>query len=334
MTSPIIAMRTADVGDCSMWTTHSGGLPSSDYARVGTYAFKLGLTDYLQQSVPSSATLSYTRVALLAKNAGSPHVDLEFREGSGTTHVTVRVDWVAGSITVYRGGAALGTVLQTYSVSLQTAAWYVLEVQGTVANSGGTVTVRLDGTVLTPVVSGVDTRDGGAAGVCDNLYLGRVPSGASIYVDDVILRTDDWPGLGSIYMLVPTGPGTNSAWDASSGDAYACVNTFPVTFAKYIYSHSDRIYDFAHDFAFSNLPDHTYDYFGGIGVAAFARLSEAGSASYIVTESDGVTGLGGDHITLAGTSGQWGIQYFQLDALGNPFTEIAVNDLVCGVEMR
>jgi hypothetical protein len=321
----ITFMTTADEQTTGRWSVVSGATVSSDYARTGTYAFKLTSGATLQRAVASSATLSYVRVGVLLAGTAT-FFRIRYFE-SATLHVVVQLDLAAGTVSVLRNGTELGS----YSASLVADTWYCVEAFGTIHDSTGTVGVKLNGvTVL--ALTAQDTRNGGV-GVCDNVQM--YSAGGTSYVDDVMFRDDTWPGSGGIYLTTINAEATSGVkeFTASASTPDTCVDEMPASFTDYIYRDNDLEGD-AHEFEHTGIPNLNYDSISGMAIIALAKLASAGSGALKTRFYDPANAAGAAGAAVAlDTSGVYVEAYPTVDGGSNPLTRTAVNQMYIGVEV-
>ena len=111
----------------------------------------------------------------------------------------------------------LGTTLGTAAGVLgSTGVWYCIEAYGLVDDSAGVVTVKVNG-VEVLALTGQDTRNGGA-GQISAVEWEAGTSAIYYYIDDIVIRDDDWPGQGGLFLLAVDGDGSDTGWTASTGD--------------------------------------------------------------------------------------------------------------------
>ena len=148
----------------------------------------------------------------------------------------------SGAVTGYVNGTGF-----SYTVSLQT--WYRMDVA--VAQSGYTAIQIYDvaGSLLATIGSG--TAD---ATNPQYLFLGEVggvaASSYDVVFDDVAIDDSAAPGKCEVKVAVPTGnSATNTAWSASAGNKWACLDELPPSATDYIQSGTtagDRRYSATH----------------------------------------------------------------------------------------
>ena len=228
MTSGVIFMATADSGGVSMWSTTSGVTVSSTQKRTGVNSLRIaGSASYAHRAVPAASEY-YARYGIFVTQNLDDDFKLRLREGT-TVHVSVLLQPNSGYFQAFMG-TETGTSLGTGGVAA-IGNWYCVEVYAKIANSpDGEVRVKINGTeVIT--ATGVDTRNG-ATGVIDNIYFQSDTQ--YMYIDDVIVRDDAWPGTGGIYVMTMVEDGSDTGWTASETDRHECVDEVPPTFTNYI----------------------------------------------------------------------------------------------------
>jgi hypothetical protein len=259
---------------------------------------------------------------------------VSFRE-SATEHIYVSLNFTSGEVGVYKG--VDNSVLGVYSAALTVNTWYCVEIAGTIHDSTGTVTVKLNGNeILT--LSSKDTRNGGA-GVCNNVrimhqYLSVLTYG-DMYFDDVAFRDDQLPGQYGVYLAYVNAEATSGIkqWEASASTPDVCVSEIPATFTNYIYRANDELDD-QHEFEHVGIPNLNYESIAGVGVIALAKLASAGSGSAKVTYYDPANAGGEESAALAlDTSGMYVEGYFLDDYNGDAFTRTSINQLYIGVRV-
>jgi len=261
--------------------------------------------------------------------------EITFWEGA-VCHVTVQVlfntDPAAATLKVFRGtnaGTQLGaTVYPNIGLSI----WHCVEVYCKVDDSAGVVTVKVNGATQVSLIN-QDTRNAGAAGTIDQVKLLTLTNNSGLYLDDVVIRDDAWPGVGTLQLLYPTGVGSNSDWTPSAGNAYACVDDLSMT--DYI-SHDATIAGHKHDFAMADLTG-TYTAIPAVAVIGLGSLDSPGAGSERLYAVSGAGSVEGTAQALSDTTGVYlPTIYMALDPdTGTPaWTKTSVNALVAGVETQ
>lgn len=215
-----IYINTADIGDTSLFDDVSGATVSATYARTGAKSFKLAIGAYQQANLTSSAT-KYTKFGLLVTDTPASDALLCAWQETGTQHVSL---YLTNKLTLQmRQGS---TIIQTSPTTLETETWYCVEAKVVVHDTIGRFQVRIDG---------VD--DMSAIGICTDADVDgaineiRFESPVDdTYIDDIVVREDQWCGIGGVYVVVPTAGGTVEDWSGS----YADVDDLPPSFTDYI----------------------------------------------------------------------------------------------------
>lgn len=150
---------------------------------------------------------------------------LTFLGDAGTTsHITVELIDNSDTVAVYRGG----TQLTTASLGISTNTWHYIEVQVTIADSGGRVIVKRDNTTIIDYTG--DTRNGGTDALCDTIYIGQNAAANRTYIRDIYLLNDagatlnDFLGPVTVEARLVNADGNYTQWTPNSGDNYAAVD--------------------------------------------------------------------------------------------------------------
>jgi hypothetical protein len=220
--------------------------------------------------------------------AGALPWRLELREG-GTTHISVELD-ASARMAVKRGVG--GTVLGTTTSPLVNGSFVHLQIRVKIHDTTGTLTVKVnDLTEIT--LTGLDTRNGGATGLLDTLYLfcGQITfEGAwTMYHDDLYIldvlgtENNDFLGDCKVETLYPNGNGNSSQFDGSDGnttDNYLLVDeTVPNSDTDYVESADAGDKD---TYAYGNLTTLSGTVFA-VQPVPFAKKNDAGPARSIVS---------------------------------------------------
>jgi hypothetical protein len=319
----ITFMATADEQVLTRFNVTSNASVSTTQARTNTRSFRVGggTGCFLVRSVTG---LMYARAAFfLTGSDGEGHI--KFHEGSNL-HFDVYIEIASGAVKVKDANTA---VVGTYNVNAAINTWYVLEATGTIHDTTGTVTVKLNGvTVLT--LTDLDTKFTGTTGICDAIrFTSQLSSANYTYVDDIMLRDDTWCGTGGIYLETVDGAGTDTDWTASAGAPYACVDEIPATFTDYIYSSTA---DHKSSFGLTAITNQDYAGITGVGAIAYGKLAAPGTANLLTYIDSGGTAALGSAVALD-VSGVWVESYAVEDPdTTDPFDEAGINALLAGVK--
>ncbi len=141
---------------------------------------------------------------------------------------SVRNNITTGLLEIYTGA---GTLVATGSIPLSPNIWYSIEIHVKIADSGGTIAVKIDGV---PDVSFTGDTQPGSDATIDNLWCSA--GNGNMYVDDVAindtsntdgLNDNSWCGDGHVVLLTPNGAGDVTELTPSTGSNYQCVDDIP-----------------------------------------------------------------------------------------------------------
>ena len=310
-----IYINSADIGDTSLFDDVSGAAVSASYARTGTNSFKLDGSDYLQADLTSSAT-KHTKFGLLVTDTPASDALLVAWQETGTEHVSL---YLTDKLTLQmRQGS---TIIQTSPTTLEINTWYCIETKIVVHDTIGRFQVRIDG---------VD--DMTAIGICTDADVNGVINEIRFespvddtYIDDIVVREDQWCGTGGVYVVVPTAAGTVEEWTG----AYTDVDDLPPSFTDYIEGTSGAGSDQL--FRHGGLAGD-YD-INIVGVFAKGRLTAAADEVFYALARSVTTDDTGDAQVLD-TTGVYARVLLTADPHGNiAWTTHAVNNaLQIGIE--
>jgi hypothetical protein len=257
---------------------------------------------------------------------------------NATVHVTFTVNPTSLQVTAYRGTSA-GTVLGTSAAALpfDVTGYHYWEFKAVLGDgAAGSVEVRLNNNVVL-TVSGVDTKNAGAAAVFDAVRLNMPDNNGatSCGFDDMYITTGATGYLGDIkiYPLRPTGNGNSSQLTGSDGnstDNYLLVDELSPSATDYnghaTVANKDTYV--LTDLASTSVTVH------GTRTSAYAAKSDAGAKSGRIVTRTNSTDYGGTDAALS-------TSYLSFDEfrVTNPNSGVAwtgsdINALEVGWEVR
>lgn len=255
-------------------------------------------------------------------------------ENGATTHLTLRASSTDGW-EVVRGSSTI--IASSASALMVPNVWYYTEIAVRIADTGGTVVVRLNGVEVINFTG--DTRNAGVAQV-DQITCFFPASNTTQWIDDVYYLDDTGPApyntfLGDcrVPILAPNGNGTYSQLvgsDGNSTDNYQLVDEIPPSTADYVGSATPGQRDTYQHTDLTTAAGQVL----AVQPAALAFASDAGAASLKT-----VTRLasGTERLSAAQTlsaSAQWICDPPQTtDPAGVPWTITNVNNAEFGVEV-
>lgn len=233
-----------------------------------------------------------------AASSASDSIFLRIAEG-GTTHVFFTCG-ETGIISAFKGDGTL--LAQSSTFAIIEGDWHFVEFDITIDNAAGSARIVVD-SVEAINVTGVDTRNGGAVGTADRIYLccstGGFPNANRHYFDN--LYVGDPYGTGLIELAGPVRvdvltPNANDsvAFTPSAGANYENIDdATPDDDGTYNETLSDGVAD---DFTLPSLPDDSLTIYAvqvrsvaarnGAGVAAIAnRLISGATTDVSASES-------------------------------------------------
>lgn len=321
----IIFMATADLQSKTMWSdTGTNATVSSDTARTGNYSFKLLANAYMLHTLATPTIGSiYTRIGFRFPTGSTMGtLTLAYRNGT-TVLANVVVDPTAGTLTFRRDTTTLYTVS---GLTLTADVWHCLEFRGFISATNGTTGYKLNGSAAA-TVGGQDTGNV----EIDNVRISAAVG--TVYIDDVVIRDDAYPGQGGLYVTTPNAYVASTVFASSTGSAlHTAVDELPVSEDDYIYADAENNSALA-VFGHTGIPDLSYKVVSGIGVFANAKLSASGVGYLNTLYSDpDVAGESGSALALS-TTGQWVASYWDVDSADEAWTRAKVNRSYIGVQV-
>jgi hypothetical protein len=195
--APVTAVLLEPFDSLSAWTITAGTPSIVAGGRTGNGARLVGVSDSVDYPIPAvseSATITVGFALFQTLNTATSDF-MWFRSDAGATdHIRIRVS-ASGVISALRGGVSLGggfTNSAANAIVINT--WQYVEVQVVLADSGGSVTVRVNGVVVASG-TGLDTKNAGTKTTIDTFRLTGIGSLATTTYDDLYLDT----GAGSAF---------------------------------------------------------------------------------------------------------------------------------------
>jgi hypothetical protein len=264
----------------------------------------------------------------------TPSLLVACRESS-STHANIAVT-TSGAIRMRRATTQLGSD-SAFTFALNTR--YRVEIRAVIADSGGLIDVRIDGTSVVSV-SSVDTRDGGAAGVASRIELrGMIQSsglGNTIFDNLTVNDTSgaaptSWPGARRIETLFPNSDEAVQWTPSTGGLNYELVNDATPDLLTWVQSntagHVDR-------YGLQNLSG-TPTAIDAVQLVYRSARSDAGARTIRSLLRSGTTTANGSTISPVTTpSGQYSRQQANTDPdTAAAWDAAGVNALQAGVEV-
>lgn len=200
---------------------------------------------------------------------------LEFKDGS-VVHVALYWNGSTGKFDLYRGATLIASSTNVFS----SAAWHYVEAKVTVADSGGTVIVRVDGNVEINFTG--DTRNAATAQVSTITFRSQISTSQldDVYIADGVGAApyNDFLGDVKVETLIPNADGAFSQLLGSDGNSvsnWQQVDEIPPSATDYNGSATVGQRD---TYGLTDLVTASGQALA-VGVIAFAHKSDAGTAN-------------------------------------------------------
>lgn len=306
--------------------TSAGGFNNTSGLRVGPWRVK-GL---FKKAIAASSEVT-SGVAFFWGAAASI---LTFYGDSGaTSHVTMMVN-SSGKIEVRRGGTG-GTLLAAGTTTVPSATWFYVEARVTIADSGGIVQVRLNGSTTNEIDFVGDTKNGGTATTIDAVEAGTTAncSMADWYiVNNAGSVNTGWLGDTVVRALVPTADGDLSGLTGSDGNSvsnWQQVDDLPVSATDYNGSPTSGAED---TYNITDLPTNATAV-KGVQVSATMAKSDTGAAGSSVIVRVGGTDYTSGAKTLSTSYQEFLDVYDTNPGTSDAWSVAAVNALQVGMKV-
>lgn len=256
-------------------------------------------------------------------------------DSGGTTHFQIRIS--AGELLLL--GPAGTTVASTSGLGLLSNVWYYIEFKCTIADSGGTVTVRVNESTVISFTG--DTRNAGSGNIAKVQH--RSVSGVSTFYDDCYVcdLTDatatqgspfnDFLGDCAVAQILPSGNGDSSGWTGSDGnstDNYLLVDETDATATDYVGASTSGLTDL---YAMSDVASTSAVY--AYKELTFAAKSDAGTPPVLKPVAKGAAGTVREEtaVSLTTTYQLFASDLRTTDPDGNALTASRLNSMQAGV---
>jgi hypothetical protein len=321
------------------WTLSAGSV-SLTTGRFGTgKALKLGSINGsgVSRSVPATATKAVGWAEQFPPFINASSRFMALREGT-TEHLSV--GWDASGRLVVRRGNNVGTVLATDTTNVYSAAtYYHFGLRATIHDSTGSFELYVN-EALVLSASGIDTRNGGTSGVCDNIYFVTTGTNAVPEIDDVYVH--DCSGtytdvLGDVIAEGQVPDGDGDVNDSTIGGGSAPANRYQAVDDATVNEDDDYVsmdtsgqrQYFTYP-ALNGTPQNIY----GLKQTAVARKDDASGIQYQLSIRDaGNVNYDGASIA-AGASYEFKAEYWSENpGTAAPFTPSEINSTQGGAEI-
>ena len=327
----ILAMPTADLQDKYVLQYHKSPTyttVSSTYARTGTYSFRNVDQNYGFGPTFPNADEGYCRVCYKldtsADNVSIFLTQVEYPPNSLTSssnQLRIAISEAAQTVYLYRSS----TLIDTYGgLSFPIKAWNDVQIHWIIDDSTGLCEIKFNGNLIGSF-SG-DTRNYTG----DSVTLLALYAATPCYFDDIIVRTDDWPGRGGLYVIAPSGGTDTEEWTASAGNPEDCVDEIPASFTDYIYADA-AVSGVKHLFDMNDAPINATT-IGGIAVYYNAKIDTPTDATMRSIIRSGSTFGYGSGVGITVSEG-WNKDFYDVNPEDSlPWGSADISALTVGVE--
>lgn len=327
-----------------LWFDGFDGQEIGPYAVTGSFQFNTTTRFTSGACLKGFSGLPFAKKAFTAASqvfAGAAMKSAEsglyisfYGDSGATQHITVVAALTNHRIEIRRGDAA-GTLLASSANDVWADnGWFYLESAVTVADSGGTVEVRLNAGT-TPVVSYTgDTKNGGTATTIDAVSWGA--GNNTSFIDDVYVTdsTGSSPAntfLGDVRVVTvfPTGAGSSTGLTPSTGSNWAAVDDVPPSATDYSGSPTSGARD---TYAAGDLPAGASTVYGA-RLVSYMHKSDAGAKSMKPAIKVGSTVYYGATQALAVSMTRYDDVFLTSPATSSAWTVSEINGAEIGAEV-
>jgi hypothetical protein len=263
--------------------------------RTGTYTM-IGLGATLTIPASDKVTVGF---AQQMNTASLTHYVKFLGDNGATTHLTVILS--NSSAVQLRLGTQTGTILATGTDIFPTSEWRHVQVQATIADSGGRCIVKVDGATWIDYTG--DTKNGGTATTIDRVFVGGSASNSNSRFDDLWVcdgvdatatqgrPNNDFLGDLKVSVILPEAAGDSTQWTPSTGsNNWAVVDEPSANTSDYVSASTTGLRDL---YALQNLPANSVAVYG-VRMGLYVSKSDAGAASIssVIKDSLGTIATG------------------------------------------
>lgn len=283
--------------------------------------------------------VTHTTLAIIAGGAFLPRVENDYpiiqfgnSTGNSANNCELSLTFTAAQLILRRGGPS-GTILAS-SASTYPALWHHVEAKATVANSGGTVEVRINGNTVISYTGDTMQSTSGTAGI-DRVWFGGYSSVTApcddIYVMDTLgTSMNNFIGDCRINTLVPVSDAAAAFTRSTGASNWSCVDEMRTNSdTDYVQSatvgHIDR-------YGYSDLAAAVATVYG-VQAVTWARKTDATARTMRnLVESSGTTSTGASYALLTGYAPYATILTVD-PATSTAWTPSGVNSVTAGFEV-
>lgn len=254
---------------------------------------------------------------------------------AGVTHLSLTNN-SAGKLELRRGPANGGTTLAAGTTTIPVSEWHYYEMKCTIADSGGTAIVRVDGVEVINFTG--DTRNGGTFVGIDGVAIGAGSSGSFFWDDLYVCDTsgaapaNDFLGDISVKRLFPNGDGAVNQFVGSDGNSvqnYLLADENPANTTDW---NASAVVGQRDLYALDDLPANAVTVFGMQAFVTSAK-TDAGARSMKVCDRGSATVRAAATQPLSTTYVHYASPLYTTDGDGTALTPVVVNAVQVGAEV-
>lgn len=157
---------------------------SSSGRRTGSYAARIYTSSgYISKTIDDQSTWIVGAAIKLGAIPSGAGTLFQFRDATGTTQACLVVT-TTGSLALYRGGSS-GSLLASSSNALTEGVWNYIEAKLTIADSGGSFEVRVNGETWASYTG--DTKYSSSYDTANTIRFNGFPAVVYVYYDDLYI---------------------------------------------------------------------------------------------------------------------------------------------------
>jgi len=328
----LLFMDGFDAGDYATKYTLAG-IAATATGRFGGSSVSI-TSNGLKKSITPSAQVfcgfAYTTPSVSNAAGGSSQIFILSGDVGATEHL--RISSGGGQVWLGRAGTQITTAANPYGETAN--GWQYWEVSATIADTGGTCIIRINGTEVINFTG--DTRNGGTSTNIDTVQLWRGGNNPACSFDDFYIcdatGTTNNTFLGDVRVqtLTPNAAGSSTQWvPTGSANNWDNVNELPFSTTDYNSSATSGQRDL---YALTDLLAGTAQVLG-VQNNVVVRKTDAGARSVRTVSKSGATVVTGTAVSLSTSDTTVSTLRTTDPATSAAWTVSGVNALEAGVEV-
>ncbi len=277
------------------WNFGSGSyttfVPGVNSRVSGCYYASVGSNNTFSKTIPASSKVFMG--AGFNPQANNTNFQFQVYGDNGVTgHISLFRNGATGKLDLIAGGVTVASTTSTITTSL----WVYVEMSATIADAGGTVEVRLNGSPTPEINFTGDTKNGGTNNTIDKVVVANFTNTtwlADLYVcNDTGTTNNNFLGDVCVRTLVPNADGAFSQLTGSDGNQvanYLLVDERPASAADYTGSPTTGLLD---TYGITDLPAGISAVYGAQLTSVMAKSDATAATAKPVVRSSGTNYFG------------------------------------------